>query len=239
MKTQLNQKARKNAKLKLKLISLEEELSKVVGSQANQPLKKVMSQQYDIVLELKEVLEEKLELINASLKSENPECPPLAQFQPKYRVNPASTSHNLRLPRKFCQKDFVLRHHSQIGDEPHELKQRLIGAFRKLDNIQAVCENLRFGLHRGFSDRPWFCAIFSLDKTDYDFQVKSSKNPPLHSLLQYNFASNYKLVLIHYKWTSPAAFKKTIRAIDEFELRITSNESCIAHSVHNNLSAFK
>ena len=111
--------------------------------------------------ELKEVVEEKLEMLNASLKSENPEQQS-ASPQPAFPTGQGSAPQ-LTLPRKFHLKDFALRHNSQIGEEPKEMKQRLVGAFKKLDSLQSVCENLRFGLHRGFSNRPWFCAIYTLD----------------------------------------------------------------------------
>ena len=119
------------------------------------------------------------------------------------------------------------------------MKHRLVGAFKKLDSLNGVCENLRYGLHRGFSDRPWFCGIFALHSVDFDFALKSPKNPPFHCFLEYDFTADYKLVLAHYKWTTPSGFKQISKAIDRFEHKITSTESCIAHSALNNLTEQK
>ena len=88
--------------------------------------------------------------------------------------------------KKTCTRDFTLRKSTLIGEEPHEIKQRLVGAFKREDSASRVCEDLRHGLHRGFSNRPWFVAIFAANSNEQDI-IKSPKSPPFHTYVEYIF----------------------------------------------------
>ena len=140
------------------------------------------------------------------------------------------------LPIKFNMRDFNLIKTSLIGEEPHEIRNRLVGVFKRQSTLARVCEDLRDGLHRGFSNRPWFVSIHSTNNIDYDIS-KSSKAPHFHTYVEYSFASNFKVILVHYKWSLALTTKHTAKAIEKFEFKMTQHSSCIAHSVRNNYAA--
>ena len=68
---------------------------------------KMASHQLEVVLELKDIIEEKLELRKTSSKSENPENPGPQVLLPPQADQPSA--HHFALPKRFHQKDFALR----------------------------------------------------------------------------------------------------------------------------------
>ena len=50
---------------------------------------------------------------------------------------------------------------------------------------------------------------------------KSSKVPPFHTYVEYSFASDFKLILVHYKWSLALTTKHTAKAIEKFEFKMT------------------